>query len=98
MKSNIIVIAYHRNGICGAPFHVVLFEDIGSETSRKVAIVFDEPHHCAILDVVQLAAGDIAFGSNSFRGDVYEPHLRRAIKTLEEASTADFINNQTKED
>jgi hypothetical protein len=27
----------------------------------------------------KLAAGDIAFGSNSWRGDQYEPHLRKAI-------------------
>jgi len=27
---HIIAIANHRNGICGAPFHVVLFEDGGN--------------------------------------------------------------------
>ena len=37
-------IAYHRNGICGAPFHVVLFDDIGDENTQKIAILFDEPH------------------------------------------------------
>ena len=80
MKSNIITIDFHRNGICGAPFHVVLFEDIGSRISRKVGIVFEEQHHCAVLDVAKLAAGDIAFRSNSWRGDVYEPHLRQAVE------------------
>lgn len=38
-----------------------------------------------VLDVAKLAEGDIAFGSNSWRGDDYEPDLRRAIaeqKTL----------------
>jgi hypothetical protein len=79
MKLNIIAIAHHRNGICGAPFHAVLFDDDGPEGSRKVGIVFDEPHHCAVLDVAKLAAGDIAFGSNSYRGDQYEPHLRDAV-------------------
>jgi hypothetical protein len=83
MKTNIISIAHHRNGICGEPFYVVLFEDDpGPEASRKVAIVFDEPHQCAVLDVAKLAAGDIAFGSNSQRGDTYEPHLRNAIEIL----------------
>ncbi len=80
MKLNIIDIASHRNGICGAPFHVVLFEDKGPEGSRKVAILFDEPYHCAVLDVAKLAAGDIAFGSNSYRGDNYEPHVRIAVE------------------
>ena len=85
MKLKIIAIAHHRNGICGAPFHVVLFEDVGAEASRKVAIVFEEEHHCAVLDVSKLAAGDIAFGSNSFRGDVYEPTLRKAYRNTRPA-------------
>jgi hypothetical protein len=79
MKLKIIAIAYHRNGICGAPFDVVLFEDKGAEGSRKVAVLFEERCHCAVLDVDKLAAGDIAFGSNSWRGDHYEAHLRQAI-------------------
>ena len=84
MKLTINSIAYHRNGICGAPFEVVLFEDQGPEGSRKVAILFDEPHYCAVLDVAKLAAGDIAFGSNSWRGDNYEPSLRQAIHSNDE--------------
>jgi hypothetical protein len=73
----------HRNGIGGAPFHVALFdEDRGAhpeDQGRKVGIVFNEPGYCAVLDIAKLAAGDIAFGSNSWRGDEYEPHLRKAI-------------------
>ena len=80
MKLTIIAIAHHRNGICGAPFAAVLFEDTGPEGSRKIGILFDEPYHCAVLDVAKLAAGDIAFLSNSWRGDHYEPHLRKAIE------------------
>jgi hypothetical protein len=80
MTLKIIDFAHHRNGICGAPFAAVLFEDIGPEGSRKIAILFDEPHCCAVLDVAKLAAGDIAFGSNSWRGDVFEQRLRQAIR------------------
>ena len=36
MKLTIIDIAHHRNGICGAPFAAVLFEDTGPEGSRKI--------------------------------------------------------------
>jgi len=79
MKLTIIDIAHHRNGICGAPFQVALFEDQGPEGSRKVAILFDEPRYCAVLDIAKLAAGDIEFGSNSWRGDNYEAPLRQAI-------------------
>ena len=80
MKLKILDTAHHRNGICGAPFAVVLFEDKGPEGSCKVAVLFDEPYHCAILDVGKLAQGDIAFGSNSWRGDLFEQSLRKAIR------------------
>jgi hypothetical protein len=79
MKLKIIAIAHHRNGVAGSPFDVALFKESGREGSLKVGILFEEPGHCAILDVAKLAAGDIAFGSNSWRGDEYEPHLRQAI-------------------
>ncbi len=80
MKLTIINFETHRNGSTGAPFAVVLFEDRGEEDSRKVAILFDAPDHCAVLDVDKLARGDIAFGSNSWRGDRYEQALRKAIR------------------
>ena len=80
MKLTIIDIAFHRNGICGAPFDVVTFRDADS---RKVAILFQEPHHCAVLDVDKLAQGDVAFGSNSYRGDQYEPRLRSAVNCFQ---------------
>jgi hypothetical protein len=81
MKLKILGTAHHRNGVAGAPFHVVLFHDSGPEGSLKVAVVFDEPHHCAVLDVDKLAKGDTAFGSNSWRGDQFEEPLRKAIRT-----------------
>ena len=76
MKLKITDIASHRNGVGGAPFDVVLFRE---GKSRKVAILFEAEAHCAVLDIAKLNAGDIAFGSNSWRGDDYEPELRKAI-------------------
>ena len=73
--------AHHRNGICGAPFHVVLFDDVDDENTRKVGILFDAPYHSAVLDVAKLAEGDIAFGSNSYRGDVFEDALRSRLNS-----------------
>ncbi len=78
MKRTIIAIASHRNGVCRAPFDVVLFREGGS---RKLGILFEAEAHCAVLDVALLAAGDIAFGSNSWRGDDYEPGLRKAVRS-----------------
>lgn len=86
MKLKIIDIACHRNGICGAPFDVVLFRDEGPAGSRKVGILFDEPHCCAVLDIDKLTKGDILFGSNSWRGDNYERHLRKAIDDIRSRS------------
>ena len=80
MQLTILHLAFHRNGICGAPFHAVVFEGDGPEPSVKLGIVFDAPDHVAVLDVTLLAAGDVAFGSNSWRGDRYEPALRAAIR------------------
>ncbi len=80
MKLRIIATAHHRNGVCGAPFDVVLFQDRGPEGSRKLAILFDDQGHCAVLDVAKLAESDIAFGSNSWRGDHFEEPLRKAIR------------------
>lgn len=83
----IIDIAYHRNGISGAPFHVILFKDTGEEASRKMAIVFRDPHYVAVLDVDKLHAGNITFAQNSWRGDVYEPELRKFIQDHDETVT-----------
>jgi hypothetical protein len=80
MKLKIISFSHHRNGIGGAPFTVILFEDAGPEGSRKIGIVFEQEAHCAVLDVDKLAHGDIAFGRNSWRGDHFEASLRKAIR------------------
>lgn len=78
MKLAVENIQYHRNGVCGAPFHVLIFRD--ADEGRMLGIVFQEECHVAIFNLDKLAAGNIAFGVNSWRGDQYEPHLRRAIQ------------------
>jgi hypothetical protein len=78
---------YHRNGVGGAPFHTVIFDEAKGahpdDQGRKVGIVFEQDGHCAVLDV--------AFGSNSWRGDEYEPHLRDAIKAHDKAAWKAFL-------
>ena len=80
IQINVVDWAYHRNGICGAPFHVVLFDDVAEENTRKVGVLFEKPYHCAVLDIAKLSAGSIAFGFNSYRGDVFEDTLRAALR------------------
>lgn len=73
-------VAYHRNGISGEGFHAIHFLDGKNE---MVGIVFDEIGRCAVLQLNQPRAFTVAFGVNSWRGDHYEPALRKAIKNYE---------------
>lgn len=85
-RIRLIDIAAHRNGISGAPFHVVLFDEAGQPAGTKVAVLFEAAHHCAVLDISKLAQGDIRFGSNSWRGDAYESLIRNHITTFEKGT------------
>ena len=80
MKLHIEHIQRHRNGICGAPFHALIFRD--PNIGRMLGIVFEQKYHVAVFDIDKLFLGDIAFGSNSWRGDHYEPLLRRSIEQM----------------
>ena len=82
----VIKVSSHRNGMSGAPFHVVLFESGGhrkKDRTRMVGIVFEDALYCAVLDVGLLAEGTIEFLKNSWRGDNFEPELRAAIAEYE---------------
>ena len=82
----------HRNGICGNPFDVYLFED--EDGSIKLAIDFGEMSF-AVLQIDRLSKGDIAFGSNSWRGDYYSSLVRELKNTVEDqvADGAFFIKH-----
>ena len=76
-------ITYHRNGVAGNGFHVVLFD--GSHPDHEagknmVATVFPDAGNVAVLDADLAAAGNIVFAQNSWRGDIFEADLRAAIK------------------
>lgn len=84
-KVEVIAVAYHRNGIAGCPFRVVLFLDL--DGTRKVAIqMSDETGEdygaegmTAVLEVHKLCKGDVAFGSNSWRGDIFGERINATI-------------------
>ncbi len=80
-------IAYHRNGVAGDGFHVVLFDwRADGQLRHMVATLFDAPGQCAVFDVQLLAAGDIEFAKrNSWRGDDFEPELRAAVAAYEDS-------------
>ena len=59
-----------------------------------LGIVFDEQHHVAVFNLDKLALGNIAFGVNSWRGDQYEPHLRKAIAEHERTLDAESLGGK----
>lgn len=80
---------HHRNGVSGWPFWVVTFNwNDDGKTRRMVATVPDVGESntisrsdavISVLDIDLLAAGDIAFGSNSWRGDHFMDAVWEAI-------------------
>lgn len=66
---------YHRNGISGIGFNVALVDD-PNDGDIKLVIMFPTEGHTAVLSVNKLMDEDISFGSNSYRGDLYEQALR----------------------
>jgi hypothetical protein len=73
MKMKLLSVDYHRNGVSGEPFITGLFTD--EEGHTKMFVDFGEMRF-AVLQVDKLAKGDIAFGSNSWRGDLYVNEIR----------------------
>jgi len=79
--------AYHRNGVCGAPFYAVLFEDEGR---KMLATVFAEVRHVAVICADLIEIDGVTFGVNSWRGDTYERWLRSEIAKLDDPQS-DFM-------
>lgn len=66
---------YHRNGVGGTPFRVALVDD-PNDGDTKLVVMFPTEGHTAVLSVNKIMEEDISFGSNSYRGDIYEEALR----------------------
>lgn len=79
----ILEVAWHRNGCCGESFYAMRFVDQGTSL---LALVFEQPGRIVVIDPLK-AAETVAPGTNSWRGDRYEPALRRAIAKFEDART-----------
>lgn len=81
MELSKIKVAYHRNGISGIGFHVCTFTmKDGPRTHHMVGVLFEEEGACAVFDIDMLKVDNIEFAQgNSWRGDEFEPELRKAI-------------------
>lgn len=84
----IITADYHRNGVGGEPFYVAIVETKGPEWPKRCLVHRAQGEgRCFVLDLDKAAAGDIAFGSNSWRGDVFAARFDPALdKYIRETS------------
>jgi hypothetical protein len=68
--------AYHRNGVGGNPFRIAVVKD-DSDLDYKLVIMFDEQYSTAVVSLDKLLHQQtIAFGDNSYRGDMFDDALR----------------------
>lgn len=81
-KIKIVEESRHRNGVCGEPFDAVLFDD--DEEGRMLAILFEDPSQCAVLNVARLTMPEygVRMGRNAWRGDHYSQTLRAEIRRI----------------
>lgn len=56
------------------------FQGNSEDDSNMMAMVFEAPGHVAVFNMDKLKEGVIAFFENSYRGDMFESQLRKAIK------------------
>lgn len=77
-------IAYHRNGIAGNGFHVILFTQM--DGTKMQGVVFHERGNIAVFNRELVGQGMIDFFANSWRGDEYEQALREAIAEYRRAT------------
>ena len=82
MDIELLTLSHHRNGIAGSPFTTGIFRD--EDGTEKMFVDFGEANF-AVLQVDKLAAGDVAFGSNSWRGDHYVDKVRGLYDGAERA-------------
>jgi hypothetical protein len=78
-------LAYHRNGVSGQGFHVVTFRE---EREPMVAVVFEGEGQVAVFNRERLGNGRITSRTHGYRGEVYEPFLRKAIAAYRNRSRA----------
>lgn len=76
--------SFHRNGVGGLGFYAIRFKyqpDDADEPENFLATLFDEDGACAVISLDRLEKCGVAFAKgNSWRGDHFEPELRRLIK------------------
>jgi hypothetical protein len=83
---------YHRNGVGGRGFYVGIFKTVKGERYLAIRTNDADGVGCFVLDLDKAHAGNIAFGSNSWRGDVFIDEASRLVK--HEGSIADKYDRE----
>ena len=93
---------YHRNGICGLGFYVMIANDGESD---KLIVRFPKEADketgsivCAVFDMNKLKEGNIAFFENSFRGDHYSGAADKLIESTPSDQHACALRRETARD
>ena len=75
--------SFHRNGVCGKGFYAIRFrwQPCGRDAEENfIATLFDSKGYCTVLSLDRMESNGVAFAEgNSWRGDNFEPYLRKAI-------------------
>ena len=80
-----IEVAYHRNGVGGAPFHLIKFTRLEKgpdypKESPLIAVVFEDEGSVAVIDSKD--------DNSKWRGDYFEQPLRDIIKEYQKEQDA----------
>ena len=74
-------VAYHRNGVCGLPFYVVLFNDTDVGMFNQVATIDEDGKDCRVINAgLIITAGDLHQHMNKWRGDQYLSMIKEAMR------------------
>lgn len=81
MAIEIREVAYHRNGIAGLPFYVVLFNDTDEGMFNQLATIDGDGKDCRVINMGIALHGRIGqvIGMNTWRGDRYLSHIHDAM-------------------
>jgi hypothetical protein len=78
-------VAYHRNGIAGLPFFVVLFNDPDAGMFNQVATIDEDGTDCRVINAgLVVTASEIGNRHmNKWRGDQYLSLIKEALQDSE---------------
>ena len=77
-------VAYHRNGVAGLPFYVVLFNDTDAGMFNQLATIDEDGEDCRVINAgLVVTASEIGTRHmNTWRGDRYLSQIHDAMASI----------------